>query len=106
MLARLWRVGRSSLKLFVRPILAALDRGILAFNPRLNNIIGTSHSGVDPDRTGRTILGTGTAFHAPITVANLGVFIFQDKDTVGTHNFAHAAAGAGLGIQLECGNSG
>ena len=87
-------------------ILAALNVCILALNPRLNNIIGTSHSGVDADRTGRAILGAGAAFHAPITVANLGMFVFQDKDTVRTHNFARAAADTGLGIQLKCGNTG
>ena len=86
--------------------LTAFDSRILALNPRFNNVAGASHSGVDLDRIGRAVLGTGTALHAPITVTNRGMLIFQGKYTVGTHNFAHSAADTGLGIKLKCGNSG
>jgi len=99
-------VERSSLTLLVGYLLAALYLSIFALNPRFDNVAGASHSGVDLDRIGRAVLGTGTAFHAPITVTNRGMLIFQGKYTVGTHNFAHAAADTGLAIQLKCGNSG
>jgi hypothetical protein len=99
-----------ALDAFLRRLLAAFHtaagRSVLTLDPGLNNIGCTPNPGGHTNGFGKAIFGTGAALHAAVRIMNPGFFIFKEKDTMGTYDFAHAATHAFIFVESQSRHTG
>ena len=79
----------------------AAGRGLLAFDPGLDDVGCTADAWRDADGMGRAIQGTGPALHASVKVPDGRFFAFQQINAMGADVFTHAAAHTGLSVKLQ-----